>query len=230
MTTGDGFDIRTRTWPLDRVHGLRPLGDALHLGRTAGPAGNSVAWLDTETTGLAGGTGTYVFLIGIASTGDGCVSLTQYFLRDLGAESEMLEAVGDHLRRFDALVTFNGTRFDLPLLQTRFLLCRMRADIASESHLDLMSVARRLWHRRLGGYSMALLEHMILKVERCIDVPLASTYRLELSASDSAVYVAEIKLYTHVQQSRMYRVDGTAGPQLAAIRALNRSLDGYARH
>jgi len=167
----DGFDIRTHSWPLDRVHGLRPLGDALHLGRTAGPEGNSIAWLDTETTGLAGGTGTYVFLIGIAAAGDGCVCLTQYFLRDLGAEPDMLERVGDHLRRFDALVTFNGTRFDLPLLQTRFLLCRMRADIEAESHLDVMNLARRLWYRRLGGYSMALLEQMILKVERFIDVP-----------------------------------------------------------
>src|SRR5207244_1356485 len=137
--TDHGFDIRTRTWPLDRVHGLRPLGDALHLGRTAGPAGNSVAWLDTETTGLAGGTGTYVFLIGIASSGDGCVSLTQYFLRDLGAEPEMLEAVGDHLRRFGALVTFNGTRLGLPLLQPRSLLCRIRADLVSDADLHVIS-------------------------------------------------------------------------------------------
>lgn len=166
-----GFDMRTRSWPLDRVHGLRPLADALAFGRTAGPAGSSIAWLDTETTGLAGGTGTYVFLVGIASAGDGCVVLTQYFLRDLGAEPEMLEAVGDHLRRFDALVTFNGSRFDLPLLQTRFLLCRMPADIGTESHLDVMGLARRLWYRRLGGYSMALLEQLVLRVERCVDVP-----------------------------------------------------------
>ena len=215
--TDHGFDIRTRTWPLDRVHGLRPLGDALHLGRTAGPVGNSVAWLDTETTGLAGGTGTYVFLIGIASTGEDCVSLTQYFLRDLGAEPEMLEAVGDHLRRFDALVTFNGTRFDLPLLQTRFLLCRMRADIASESHLDLMSVARRLWHRRLGGYSMALLEQMILKVERCIDVPgwvIPSLYVQFLHTGDFDVLEP---VFAHNEQDilSLVALHGLAGELLA---------------
>src|SRR5207245_902276 len=201
----------------DGLHGLRPLGDALHLGRTAGPAGNSVAWLDTETTGLAGGTGTYVFLIGIASTGEGCVSLTQYFLRDLGAEPEMLEAVGDHLRRFDALVTFNGTRFDLPLLQTRFLLCRMRADIASEAHLDLMSVARRLWHRRLGGYSMALLEQMILKVERCIDVPgwvIPSLYVQFLHTGDFDVLEP---VFAHNEQDilSLVALHGLAGELLA---------------
>ncbi len=167
----NGFDVRTRSWPLDRVHGLRPLADAIELGRMAGPHGSAVAWLDTETTGLAGGTGTYVFLIGIAAVADGRISLTQYFLRDLAAEPEMLETVGDHLHRCDALVTFNGARFDLPLLQTRFLLCRLRVDIEAESHLDVMSLARRLWYRRLGGYSMMRLEQMILKVERVIDIP-----------------------------------------------------------
>lgn len=166
-----GYDIHTRTWPLDRVHGVHSLADSVEVGRAAGPPGASVAWLDTETTGLAGGTGTYVFLIGVATVDDGGISLTQYFLRDLAAEPEMLDDVRTHLQRFDALVTFNGTRFDLPLLQTRFLLCRIRADLETTQHLDVMGLARRLWHRRLGGYSMALLEQTILKVERAADVP-----------------------------------------------------------
>jgi tetratricopeptide (TPR) repeat protein len=166
-----GYEIHTRRWPLDRVHGLNSLADAVEVGRAAGPPGTSVAWLDTETTGLAGGTGTYVFLIGVANVEDGSIGLTQYFLRDLAAEPEMLEDISKHLSRFDALVTFNGTRFDLPLLQTRFLLCRMRIDIETASHLDVMNLARRLWHRRLGGYSMALLEQTVLKVERAGDVP-----------------------------------------------------------
>jgi uncharacterized protein len=166
-----GYDIHTRTWPLDRIHGMRSLADAVEVGRAAGPPGSSIAWLDTETTGLAGGTGTYVFLIGVATVDDGGINLTQFFLRDLAAEPEMLVDVGKHLRRFDALVTFNGTRFDLPLLQTRFILCRLRPDLETPHHLDVMRLARRLWHRRLGGYSMALLEQTILKVERAADVP-----------------------------------------------------------
>lgn len=166
-----GYDVHTRTWPLDRIHGMHSLADAVDGGREAGPPGTSIAWLDTETTGLAGGTGTYVFLIGVATVDGGVVRLTQYFLGDLAAEPEMLEDVRQHLQRFDALVTFNGTRFDLPLLQTRFLLCRIRADLETAHHLDVMGLARRLWHRRLGGYSMALLEQTILKVERAADVP-----------------------------------------------------------
>src|SRR5947199_10600785 len=76
MTTCDGFDIRTRPWPLDRVHGLRPLGAALHLGRTAGPAGNSVAWLDAETNAVGRGPLHSAVLIRLASAGDGCGSGT----------------------------------------------------------------------------------------------------------------------------------------------------------
>jgi len=126
-----------------------PLETAAQIGRAVGPIGERVAWLDTETTGLAGGTGTYVFLVGIGAVEDGNFVLTQYYMRDLGGEIEMLEALAEHLRRFDAIVTFNGSRFDLPLLQTRFLLSRLRHDFEQSEHLDVMSLARRLWYRRL---------------------------------------------------------------------------------
>jgi hypothetical protein len=166
-----GFEVRRRTWPLDHVHAHMPLETAAALGRAVGPEAARVAWLDTETTGLAGGTGTYVFLVGIASFDGGDFVLTQYFLRHLSAEAEMLEALRDDLRTFDGLVTFNGARFDLPLLQTRFLLSRIRYEFEDAPHLDVMSLARRLWHRRLGGYSMGLLEQMVLHVDRFEDVP-----------------------------------------------------------
>ena len=168
---GTRFEVRRRTWPLDHVHGLMPLGDAAERGRTLGPGGARIAWLDTETTGLAGGTGTYVFLIGVATVDDGEFVLTQYFMSHLAHEADMLETISEDLRRYDALVTFNGTRFDLPLLQTRFLLSRLRPAFDLDAHLDVMTLARRLWYRRLGGYSMGLLEQLVLGVERFIDVP-----------------------------------------------------------
>lgn len=182
------FDVRRRAWPLDHVHAHLPLASAAHLGCAAvGPPGERIAWLDTETTGLAGGTGTYVFLVGVGTVEDGEFVVTQYFLRDLGGESAMLQALSERLRHFDALVTFNGTRFDLPLLQTRFLLSRLRAAFEPASHLDLMTLARRLWYRRLGGYSMALLEQMVLKVDRFVDVAgwmIPSLYVQYLSTGD----------------------------------------------
>jgi uncharacterized protein YprB with RNaseH-like and TPR domain len=164
------FEVRRRAWPLDHVHAHLSLEAAVRLGRTAvGPAGERVAWLDTETTGLAGGTGTYVFLVGVGTIDDGEFVVSQYFLRDLGGEPEMLQALSERLREFDALVTFNGTRFDLPLLQTRFLLARLRV-FDPAAHLDLITLARRLWYRRLGGYSLARLEQAVLKVDRVVDV------------------------------------------------------------
>lgn len=213
----DGYDIRRHSWPLDRVHGRMPLETAVRWGRTAGPEGEPVAWLDTETTGLAGGTGTYVFLIGIASVEDSCMALTQYFLRDLAGEPEMLQAVGEHLSRFDALVTFNGTRFDLPLLQTRFLLCRMRPELEAGSHLDLMTMARRLWYRRLGGYSLSLLEQMVLQVERLVDVPgwmIPSLYVQYLSSGDLDVVEP---VYAHNAQDilSLVALHGVTGEILA---------------
>ena len=187
QASSSGFEIRRRTWPLDHVHAHLPLDAAAAMGRIVGPEASRVAWLDTETTGLAGGTGTYVFLIGIGAVDDGDFVLTQYFLRHLSAEAEMLEALRGHLRTFDGLVTFNGARFDLPLLQTRFLLSRVRHDFENAPHLDVMSLARRLWHRRLGGYSMGLLEQMVLRVERFLDVPgwmIPSLYVQYLSCGD----------------------------------------------
>lgn len=166
-----GFEVRRQLWGLALRHGRLHLGEAVDRGRSLGPQGRAVGWLDTETTGLAGGTGTYVFLIGIGTVEDGTFVVTQYFLADLAAEAEMLRAVGDHLRRLDALVTFNGTRFDLPLLQTRFLLSRQQEPLGGRAHLDLITHARHLWYRPLGGYSLTRLEQDVLQVRRGLDVP-----------------------------------------------------------
>ncbi len=218
-----GFDVRREFWSLDLTHGRMPLRTALAQGRTLGPPGASIGWLDTETTGLAGGTGTYVFLIGIGTIEDGAFFVTQYFLADLGAEAAMLEAVGEHLRRLDALVTFNGTRFDLPLLQTRFLLSR-RESLEERPHLDLMTTARRLWYRPLGGYSLARLEQMVLGVQRYMDAPgwlIPSMYVSYLRSGDTT----EVEpVFAHNAQDllSLLALHGTAGelvnnPRSAAV-------------
>jgi len=214
--SASAFDIRRRAWPLDHVHAHLPLAAAAQIGRAVGPPGDRLAWLDTETTGLAGGTGTYVFLVGIASIEDGEFVVTHYFLRDLGGERAMLQAVADGLRQYDALVTFNGTRFDLPLLQTRFLLSRLRYDFEACRHLDLMTLARRLWHRRLGGYSLALLEQTILKVDRGDDVAgwmIPSLYVQYLRTGDPEV-VAPVFAHNAADLLSLLSLHGLAGEML----------------
>jgi len=200
---------------------------AAQAGRAVGPPGERIAWLDTETTGLAGGTGTYVFLVGIAAIEDGEFVVTHYFLRDLGGENEMLQAVADGLRHYDALVTFNGTRFDLPLLQTRFLLSRLRYDFDGCHHLDLMTLVRRLWYRRLGGYSLALLEQMILKVDRVVDVPgwmIPSLYVQYLQTGDQEV-VEPVFAHNAADLLSLLSLHGLAGEMLTRPQQIGIAVD-----
>src|SRR6185503_12515002 len=82
------------------------------------------AFLDTETTGLAGGTGTYAFLIGVGSIDETGFRLRQFFMRDYGEEPSLLARLHEHLAQFDVLITYNGKAYDQPLLETRFRMCR----------------------------------------------------------------------------------------------------------
>ena len=108
-----------------------------------------VCFLDTETTGLSGGAGTVAFLVGVGyAMGEGfCVE--QLFMRDYSDEPELLLRLNELLCRFDGVVTFNGRRFDLPLLSTRCLMNRQENPVERLQSLDLLYPSRRLWKLRL---------------------------------------------------------------------------------
>lgn len=129
------------------------------------------AFLDTETTGLAGGSGTYAFLVGIGSVEAGGFRVRQFFMRDYGEEASQLHAVSEYLQRFDVLITYNGKTYDQPLLETRFRMCRARHPFGRLEHLDLLFGARRLWKRRMENCRLSHLEHQVLGFEREGDVP-----------------------------------------------------------
>jgi hypothetical protein len=228
VPAASGYEVRRQYWGLTLTHGRMPLGAALEYGRALGPPG-AVGWLDTETTGLAGGTGTYVFLVGIGAVEEGAFMVTQYFLADLAAEAEMLRAVGTHLRRLDAFVTFNGARFDLPLLQTRFLLSRQRELLEERPHLDLLTYARRLWYRPLGGYSLALLEQGVLQVERLLDVPgwlIPSLYVEYLHSGDRSRLEP---VFAHNEQDllSLLALHGVAGEAVAQPERVQITVDWF---
>ena len=132
---------------------------------------NRWAFLDTETTGLAGGTGTYAFLIGVGSiTGDG-FRLRQFFMRDYHEEASVLGSLAEYLAPFDVLITYNGKAYDQPLLETRYRMVRSRPPFARLEHLDLLFGARRLWKLRLESCRLVDLENQVLGVERQGDLP-----------------------------------------------------------
>lgn len=129
------------------------------------------AFLDTETTGLAGGSGTYAFLIGVGRVTPEGFRLRQFFMRDLAEEASLLHRLADHLSEFDTLVTYNGKTYDQPLLETRYRMARTKAPFGSMEHFDLLFGARRLWKLRFDSCRLVELENRILGVERTGDLP-----------------------------------------------------------
>jgi uncharacterized protein YprB with RNaseH-like and TPR domain len=119
-------------------------------------------FLDTETTGLAGGTGTYAFLVGIAWWDAGGLQVEQFFLRDLDEEHSLLLELSERMKKRPVLVTFNGKSFDWPLLETRYRMTRAVPAFSPKLHLDLLHPARQLWRLRLGSVRLKDLERHVL--------------------------------------------------------------------
>lgn len=126
-------------------------------------------FLDTETTGLAGGTGTVPFLIGIAWFEDESLRVQQLFLPQLGREAPMLHWVRERIAASSCVVSFNGKTFDWPLLRTRYIMNRVPAP-ALPPHVDLLHCARRVLRPRLGSVRLVELERKVLGMVRDDDV------------------------------------------------------------
>jgi uncharacterized protein YprB with RNaseH-like and TPR domain len=128
-------------------------------------------FLDTETTGLAGGTGTMAFLIGLGWFEDSQFHIRQIFARDFSEEAAALVYLAEIANKKKFLITFNGKAFDVNLLTTRFILNRLRSGLFSLPHLDLLHPSRRILGHRLENSRLATLEAEVLGVEREDDIP-----------------------------------------------------------
>jgi hypothetical protein len=139
--------------------------------KLAACAPRGALYLDTETTGLAGGTGTVAFLVGLAwlDAESGSWMLEQLLLRRLGEEAPILALVARRVRSASMLITYNGKTFDWPLLRTRFVMNRMDCPEAPP-HLDLLHLARRVHARRLPVRTLAAIEEGVLGRGRVGDV------------------------------------------------------------
>jgi uncharacterized protein YprB with RNaseH-like and TPR domain len=160
------------------IYSADPRSLSLLLPQTA-DAGDSVKtaidpqqwlFLDTETTGLAGGTGTYAFMVGIAWWDSGGLQVEQFFMRDLDEEHSLLLELSERMEKRPVLVTFNGKSFDWPLLETRYRMTRAVPAFSPALHLDLLHPARQLWRLRLGSVRLKDLERQVLgSSERSLD-------------------------------------------------------------
>jgi uncharacterized protein YprB with RNaseH-like and TPR domain len=185
-TTKGPVFVRDDWFPLDHPHGNATLGCALDIDATTlsllatggdVPHASRLAFFDIETTGLSGGTGTYMVLAGVGSyetAGPGdppAFRMRQYFLADIAHEHAMLDMLSSDLARFDGIVTYNGRAFDVPFVETRLALARLRSPVARMPHLDLLHPLRRLYKHRMPACRLSDAERRILRIERMDDVP-----------------------------------------------------------
>ena len=173
--------LRELSFPLEQQHGKFTLAESLNCRGSdlSLPARDRslplidpdrYLFLDIETTGLSGGTGTWVFLIGLGWREGGAFRMRQYFLRHPGEEEAMLRHFDAFAAPFSGLVTFNGKMFDLPLIQTRQTL-RRAPRTAPPAHLDLLVCARSLWRKRFPSRRLGFLEEELLGFRRRGDIP-----------------------------------------------------------
>src|SRR6266550_3227424 len=135
------------------------------------PDPGSVAYLDTETTGLTGGSGTYVFAAAIATPQECGLRVAQFFLSEPGMESAFLQALHDELVAVNGIATFNGGSFDLPVLLTRWVMARMPGEFTHSAHVDLLTLVRSLYRHRLESCTLRYVEQRVLGYERDDPLP-----------------------------------------------------------
>ncbi|MFB1482679.1 ribonuclease H-like domain-containing protein [Corallococcus sp. RDP092CA] len=172
--------VAEQVYSPEHRHGTAPVAAALDVearlvaGLALHPALEAVDFtrmllLDTETTGLAGGTGTVPFLVGLGWFEERSLRVQQLFLRRMGEEAPMLRLLAERMASSSCLVTYNGKSFDWPLLRTRFVLNRV--PVPKElPHLDLLHCARRVFKHRGEGARLVHLESKVLGHHRVDDV------------------------------------------------------------
>ncbi|MCF7920713.1 MAG: ribonuclease H-like domain-containing protein [Candidatus Cloacimonetes bacterium] len=135
-------------------------------GAPAGLGSDDLLFLDTETTGLSGGTGTWVFMTGLGYFEGENFVIRQYFLQDLGSENKFMQYIEQELQKRQALVTFNGKSYDVNLLKTRFIMNGMKVEQLEKPNIDLLFLGRRLWKSFLENCRLQTMEQEILGIRR----------------------------------------------------------------
>lgn len=152
--------------PLCSQHEMDVLSNWGRTPRILQPGGENIVFLDTETSGLASGTGTFVFLVGIGYQTPRGFELVQFFMRDPNQEAALLAALDQWLAKFNVVVTFNGKSFDIPLLNTRYQMNGLSSPFTGYEHLDILQIARRLWRDRLPSRALGELEKEVVQFYR----------------------------------------------------------------
>lgn len=171
---GSTFIVENR-YPSHYFHGntiLQGLHDSSIIAEWAGLADKALIdregllFLDTETSGLSGGTGTFAFMVGFGFWRQDQFVLQQLFLREPAEEPALLSILNEIGSQFSTIVTFNGKSFDIPLLKSRYILNAIENPFTDKAHLDLLMLSRKIWRNRLSSRALGNLEKEILLFQR----------------------------------------------------------------
>uniref|UniRef100_A0A7C4PJR2 YprB ribonuclease H-like domain-containing protein n=1 Tax=Anaerolinea thermolimosa TaxID=229919 RepID=A0A7C4PJR2_9CHLR len=174
FSTKDGeIFLVKKTFPQEYRHGVQPLSRrpglgiiGQYLGAASGVDYSQIVFLDTETSGLAGGSGVFAFMVGLGFFEENGFKVIQIFMRNPDEEPGLLTALDGFLNSFQTMVSFNGKSFDIPLLNTRYILNQRKSPLEAKLHLDLLQLARKIWRDRLVNRSLGELEREILAFTR----------------------------------------------------------------
>lgn len=169
----------TTRFPMPRHHGRTVLsGDAdtrvgvpIRMGETLVRPAGDLLLLDTETSGLAGGAGTFAFLLGLGRVEGATLVVRQYLATRFAGEAAMLARLRESVAGAGCIVTFNGKSFDVPLLTGRFALRREAHPFGGLPHCDLLHAARRSLRTDWPDCRLRTAEERALGFERVDDLP-----------------------------------------------------------
>ncbi len=171
---GEIFIATTRyTFPYN--HGEQPLiptESLINISRWAKfrdedePDINTTLFLDTETSGLAGGTGTFAFMIGLGWFEQSSFVVRQLFMRDPSEEQALLAVLARITKNYSCVVTYNGKSFDIPLLRSRHIQNHFPFEMGEWKHIDLLHLVRQVWKYSQESRTLKDMEVNILGYQR----------------------------------------------------------------
>ena len=175
--------IREVEYGLDYRHGIYQLGELVdvverwnnsknnHPLSSKGHKATDLFFFDTETTGLSGGTGTTIFLLGYAKIENDKIVVRQHFLPQPGSEIALYQSFLEKVD-YTTLVTYNGKAFDWPQVKTRHTLIKQHVPkLPSFGHFDLLHASRRFWKSELDAVRLSIVEKEKLSIQREHDTP-----------------------------------------------------------
>ncbi len=164
---------RHGSFALDEVLSIAPtkLAECARDERLATIDLERAVFFDTETTGLSGGAGTYVFLVGLGRFTRAGFELWQGFLPHPADEKVLLQEVAERIADASAILSFFGKSFDRHRLEDKMRLHGVAPPFEQSIHCDLYYPLRRAHRGKFENCRLKTLERELVDVQRGDDLP-----------------------------------------------------------